>query len=81
MLIDEDLRLIRIRERGAMWRLRVMYTYTRRCLITQENHQGQALGANDVFTAFMILVGGYGLSLVNLTVEKIVYVTRLNYVR
>ncbi|CAG7655376.1 unnamed protein product [Allacma fusca] len=72
--------ITRVRERGVLWRLKVYYAYSRRCLASSDN-TGLALGLNDVFTAFMILLGGYALSLTFLFVEKLLYVNKLKYIQ
>jgi len=74
------LRLTLIRERGTLWRIRDEFTYTRRCMESTDN-SGRALGANDVFTAFMILTGGYVLSITFLLLEKLVCLNPISYIQ
>jgi len=61
---------MRIKQPGILWRIKDHFTHTRRCLDSNDS-SGKALGANDVFTAFMILVGGYFLSTTFLILEKL----------
>lgn len=60
-----------IREPGVLYRLRLRYSFKRRCLESSTVNAGYALGPNDVFTAFMILVGGFVLSVVLMFVERV----------
>ncbi|XP_035703753.1 uncharacterized protein LOC118434407 isoform X2 [Folsomia candida] len=72
---------VTIREPGISWKLRGNYTYKRRCLEASDS-TGNALGPNDVFTAFMILSGGYFLSIAFIIIEKLFRVSKtFSYIR
>ncbi|CAL8088848.1 unnamed protein product [Orchesella dallaii] len=72
--------MIMIREPGVLWRLRMKYSFQRRCLEASDN-AGYALGPNDVFTAYMILLGGFALSITFLVIEKMIPLHQFSYVR
>lgn len=69
-----------IREPGVLYRLRLKHGFQRRCR-EASNNAGKALGATDVFTALMILLGGFVLSLSFLAIERIIPRTKPGFFR